>query len=111
MTPIEAGVVQQEVLIAAEPETVFAFFTDPDKMIQWQGLSFHATGLWQSGRNLGGKIGTLANPSDLVSQHSTRLDSFWVQQLFLHKGQRICRGDGGHCHRQTNAAYQYQQSQ
>ena len=37
MTPIEAGVVQQEVLIAAEPETVFAFFTDPDKMIQWQG--------------------------------------------------------------------------
>src|SRR5258708_39407293 len=35
-----------------------------DKMIQWQGLSFHATGLWQSGANLGGKIGTLANPSD-----------------------------------------------
>ncbi len=63
-----------------------------DKMIQWQGLSFHATGLWQSGRNLGGKIGTLANPSDLVSQHSTRLDSFWVQQLFLHNKLRIRAG-------------------
>jgi porin len=63
-----------------------------DKMIQWQGLSFHATGLWQSGANLGGKIGTLANPSDLVSQHSTRLDSFWVQQLFLHKKLRIRAG-------------------
>jgi porin len=54
-----------------------------DKMITWQGLSFHATGLWQSGGNLGGKIGTLANPSDLVSQHTTRLDSFWIQQLFF----------------------------
>jgi carbohydrate-selective porin OprB len=54
-----------------------------DKMISWQGLSFHATGLWQSGVDLGGKIGTLANPSDLVSQHTTRLDSFWLQQLFL----------------------------
>jgi carbohydrate-selective porin OprB len=63
-----------------------------DKMIQWKGLSFHATGLWQSGANLGGKIGTLANPSDLVSQHTTRLDSFWVQQLFLHNKLRIRAG-------------------
>src|SRR5215475_15652994 len=63
-----------------------------DKMIQWQGLSFHATGLWQSGANLGGKIGTLANPSDLVSQHATRLDSFWIQQLFLHDRLRIRAG-------------------
>jgi len=63
-----------------------------DKMIQWHGLSFHATGLWQSGADLGGKIGTLANPSDLVSRHSTRLDSFWVQQLFLHNKVRIRAG-------------------
>jgi porin len=63
-----------------------------DKMIQWQGLSFHATGLWQSGANLGAKIGTLANPSDLVSQHTTRLDSFWVQQFFLHDKVRIRAG-------------------
>jgi carbohydrate-selective porin OprB len=60
-----------------------------DRMISWQGLSFHATGLWQSGVNLGGKIGTLANPSDLVSQHTTRLDSFWVQQLFLDNKLRV----------------------
>jgi porin len=63
-----------------------------DKMIQWQGLSFHATGLWQSGGNLGGKIGTLANPSDLVSQHTTRLDSFWLQQYFLHNKLRVRAG-------------------
>jgi uncharacterized protein YndB with AHSA1/START domain len=28
-----------EVRIAANPETVFDFFTDPDKMIQWMGRS------------------------------------------------------------------------
>jgi uncharacterized protein YndB with AHSA1/START domain len=28
-----------EIRIAASPETVFDFFTDPDKMIQWMGLS------------------------------------------------------------------------
>ena len=56
-----------------------------DRVISWQGLSVHATGLWQTGANLGGKIGTLVNPSDLVSAHTTRLDSFWVQQLFFEK--------------------------
>ena len=60
-----------------------------DRLIHWQGLSFHATGLWQTGVNLGAKIGTLANPSDLVSAHTTRLDSFWVQQLFLNNKLRV----------------------
>ena len=63
-----------------------------DRLIQWQGLSFHATGLWQTGVNLGAKIGTLANPSDLVSAHTTRLDSFWVQQLFLNNKLRVRAG-------------------
>ena len=63
-----------------------------DRMIQWQGLSFHATGLWQSGPNLGGNIGTLANPSDLVSQHATRLDAFWVQQALFHNRLRLRAG-------------------
>jgi porin len=60
-----------------------------DKMMAWQGFSFHATGLWQSGANLGAKIGTLANPSDLVSAHATRLDSFWLEQLLLKKKLRV----------------------
>ncbi|HET6930219.1 MAG TPA: carbohydrate porin [Candidatus Acidoferrum sp.] len=63
-----------------------------DHLIAWQGLSIHATALWQSGANLGAKIGTLANPSDLVSAHTTRLDSFWVQQLFFDKKLRIRAG-------------------
>ena len=57
---------------------------DFGKLSEWNGLTFHATGLWQFGGNLGADIGTLANPSGLVSAHTTRLDSFWLQQTFLH---------------------------
>jgi porin len=63
-----------------------------DRLIEWQGLSFHSTGLWQSGVDLGSKIGTLANPSDLVSAHTTRLDSFWLQQLFFNNKLRLRAG-------------------
>jgi carbohydrate-selective porin OprB len=45
-----------------------------DHDMRWKGLRFHATGLWQTGPNLGAKIGVLANPSDLVSSHTTRLE-------------------------------------
>jgi uncharacterized protein YndB with AHSA1/START domain len=33
----ERNVVEREVRIAAAPETVFPFFTEPDKMIRWKG--------------------------------------------------------------------------
>jgi carbohydrate-selective porin OprB len=63
-----------------------------DQLMKWQGLRFHATGLWQVGANLGAKIGTLANPSDLVSAHTTRLDSFWLEQNFLNSKVRVRAG-------------------
>ena len=39
MQPQESDVLEQEVRIAARPETVFPFFTDPEKMTRWQGDS------------------------------------------------------------------------
>ena len=63
-----------------------------DELMKWQGLRFHTTGLWQVGANLGAKIGTLANPSDLVSAHTTRLDSFWLEQHFLNSKVRLRAG-------------------
>lgn len=40
MASAETGAaVEVEVRIGAAPETVFDFFTDPDKMIQWMGRS------------------------------------------------------------------------
>jgi len=35
--PRETSVVEYEVRVAARPETVFAYFTDPLKMVQWTG--------------------------------------------------------------------------
>ncbi len=32
-----AAIVEREIRIAANPETVFDFFVDPDRMIQWMG--------------------------------------------------------------------------
>jgi len=37
MTEQPSDVLQREVRIAARPETVFAFFVDPEKMMRWMG--------------------------------------------------------------------------
>jgi uncharacterized protein YndB with AHSA1/START domain len=36
--PAETSVVEHEVRVNARPETVFAYFTDPAKMVQWMGV-------------------------------------------------------------------------
>jgi porin len=48
-----------------------------------QGLTFHITALWQAGGNMGTYIGSIANPSSLVSADTTRLDSWWFEQALL----------------------------
>jgi uncharacterized protein YndB with AHSA1/START domain len=37
MTTDEATVIRRVIRIAARPETVFTFFTDPKKMVRWKG--------------------------------------------------------------------------
>jgi uncharacterized protein YndB with AHSA1/START domain len=34
----ETSVIAHEIRVQAEPETVFAFFTDPEKMVRWMGV-------------------------------------------------------------------------
>jgi uncharacterized protein YndB with AHSA1/START domain len=36
-TPPETSVVEHQVRVAARPETVFGYFTDPAKMVRWMG--------------------------------------------------------------------------
>src|SRR5260221_12583543 len=48
---------------------------DFGKLTDWNGLTFHATRLWQFGPNFRVKIGTIANPIGLLSPQATRLDS------------------------------------
>ena len=46
--------------------------------------TFHITGLWQNGGNLGAEdLGSIANPSSLVSDSTFRLDSWWFEQAFF----------------------------
>ena len=37
--PQEGDAVERQVRIAARPETIFPFFTDPEKMMRWKGIS------------------------------------------------------------------------
>jgi uncharacterized protein YndB with AHSA1/START domain len=37
MTPVQAGEVTREITVAAPPETVFPYFTDPGRMVRWMG--------------------------------------------------------------------------
>jgi uncharacterized protein YndB with AHSA1/START domain len=38
MTVDRQEAIEEEVRIAARPETIFSFFTDPAKMVQWKGI-------------------------------------------------------------------------
>jgi porin len=65
---------------------------DFGKLARAKGLTLHVTGLYQGGVNLGAQyLGSVANPSGLVSAHTTRLDSYWLQQE-LFNGKLTVRG-------------------
>ncbi len=56
---------------------------DFGKFSSLKGLSLWSTGLWQNGTNMGGVIGSISNPSGIVSSHQFRLDSITLTQKFL----------------------------
>ena len=47
------------------------------------GLKFHISALWQGGGNLGSYIGSIPNPSSMVSPNATRLDSWWLEVNYV----------------------------
>ena len=49
------------------------------------GLTFHVTGLWQGGGNLGTYLGTIANPSSMASANTFRLDSYWIEKRWVNE--------------------------
>ncbi len=52
---------------------------DFGKLVGLNGLTFHVTGLWQGGPNLGANyLGSISNPSGLVSARTEILDSYWL---------------------------------
>jgi len=54
------------------------------KLAGWKGWTFHVTGLWQGGPNIGSDyLGSISNPSTLVSVRATMLDSYWLAYSML----------------------------
>lgn len=59
---------------------------DLGKLTDANAPTFHITGLWQNGGNLGVEyLGSIANPSSLVSAPTFRLDSWWFEQALFHR--------------------------
>ena len=53
---------------------------DLGTLLKWDGMYFHATGLWQGGGNLGERLGLIASPSGMSSERTFRLDSWWLEK-------------------------------
>jgi len=49
-------------------------------LIDQPGWYFHATALWQNGANIGTYLGLLTSPSGMASEHTFRLDSWWIEK-------------------------------
>ena len=59
---------------------------DFGKLAKIDGLTFHVTGLWQGGPNLGAAyLGSISNPSTLVSARTEILDSYWLAYAMVDK--------------------------
>jgi porin len=53
---------------------------DLGTLLHWDGMYFHATGLWQGGGNLGERLGLISSPSGMSSEQTFRLDSWWLEK-------------------------------
>ena len=61
-----------------------SMWIDFGKLAGLNGLKFFVTGLWQGGPNLGANyLGSISNPSGLVSQRTEMLDSYWLSYSML----------------------------
>ena len=67
-TALDPNVIEREIRIAAPPETVFAFWTDPDRIARWMGrtVTFDA--------RRGGAFRLDYNGSDIASGEVLELD-------------------------------------
>jgi uncharacterized protein YndB with AHSA1/START domain len=75
----EALVVRREVQIAAPPATVFAFFTDPEKILRWLGTEAtvepHAGGLYLV--NVGGRDTARGRFTEVIPVHRLAYTFGW----------------------------------
>ncbi|TIW04319.1 MAG: transcriptional regulator, partial [Mesorhizobium sp.] len=75
----EPLIVRREVQIAAPPATVFAFLTDPDKIVRWMGTEATAEpnpgGLYLL--NLGGRVTARGQFTEVIPVHRLAYSFGW----------------------------------
>ena len=75
----EPSIVRREVQIAAPPATVFAFLTDPDKIVRWMGTEATAEpnpgGLYLL--NLGGRATARGQFTEVIPVHRLAYSFGW----------------------------------
>jgi carbohydrate-selective porin OprB len=56
---------------------------DFGRLAGWNGLYLHVTAVVQGGDNIGQHFGLVANPSGMASEHTFRLDSWWLEKRYF----------------------------
>jgi porin len=59
------------------------FDIDLQKLVSWQGASFHAELHWEQGQNPATNTGSFTNPSALVSSNLVRVYSLYLKQVLF----------------------------
>ncbi len=58
---------------------------DLEKLAGIPGLTFHVSAINQTGGNAGKNLGTYANPSSIMGENTTRVDTYWLQEALFNK--------------------------
>jgi uncharacterized protein YndB with AHSA1/START domain len=77
----DALMVRSEVQIAAPPATVFAFLTDPDRIVRWLGdakTETHPGGIYQV--NVGGKYAARGEFTEVIPVHRLAYTFGWEER-------------------------------
>src|SRR5258708_37646038 len=92
---IETLIVQREVQIAAPPATVFAFLTDPEKILRWMGteatMEPHPGGLYLV--NVTGKDVARGKFTEVVPVHRLAYSVGWDEREDVPPGSRLIQRD------------------
>jgi uncharacterized protein YndB with AHSA1/START domain len=92
---IEPLLVRREVHIAAPPATVFAFLTDPEKIVRWLGtdaaMEPHAGGLYLV--NVGGKYKARGRFTEVIPVHRLAYSFGWEDREKMPPGSSLIEID------------------
>ena len=82
------GRIEREIRVEARPETVFAFFTDPEKYVRWKGRHAQLDVQIRIRRKISGKV---RDPPDDLPHHVASIHIILSKHVHVdwHRGLRL----------------------